>query len=254
MWRSLFRAWPGFVSVFNSKKPKEGPSPLSIPERERFFMKNRVLTKDIYFCKALSVIAEQLPRSEPLCFIDIESFTSLGSICECLQRGGIHEGYRLMFIGGKGVCSRVLEPLVSVYRQCSLSAFKTQITTGRTYSPRYALRHMTHCRSLDMLTWAQKKVLFTLKETVDVNAAANIMCLSPKTLYTYSRQIGEKLNLNSLFQVRLFFFAEFAQERSASPPNIPHRRVEHRAGKRHKKREPSGSRKYSDKNAITCSR
>lgn len=66
-----------------------------------------------------------------------------------------------------------------------------------------------------MLTWAQKKAMFTLKEAVDVNSAASLMRLSPKTLYTYSRQIGEKLNLNSLFQVRQFFFAEFAHKRAA---------------------------------------
>jgi DNA-binding NarL/FixJ family response regulator len=60
-----------------------------------------------------------------------------------------------------------------------------------------------------MLTAQEKRTLFALLDTGDTNAAARQIYLSPKTVYTYTRNIGMKLNLSSILQVRQFIFSEF---------------------------------------------
>ena len=77
------------------------------------------------------------------------------------------------------------------------------------HSPEYALNHISRCRNLCMLSAQEKKTLFALLDTDDTYAAARKIYLSPKTIYTYANNIGHKLNLSSILQVRQFIHAEF---------------------------------------------
>ncbi|HDR2683370.1 TPA: hypothetical protein QCJ52_005042 [Enterobacter ludwigii] len=60
-----------------------------------------------------------------------------------------------------------------------------------------------------MLTIKEKKTIFALLDTDDASAAAKKIHLLPKTIYTYTNNIGQKLNLNSILQVRQFINSEF---------------------------------------------
>ncbi|MEB6115075.1 MULTISPECIES: hypothetical protein [Enterobacter] len=60
-----------------------------------------------------------------------------------------------------------------------------------------------------MLSAQEKKTFFALLDTDDTYTAASKIYLSPKTIYTYTNNIGHKLNLNSILQVRQFIYAEF---------------------------------------------
>ncbi|WP_146050864.1 hypothetical protein [Citrobacter amalonaticus] len=171
-------------------------------------MSNLILTKDVYLFKALSMMLNYVPADRTVCLIDIESFTSLGAIYRRLQRKRLTENHRLIFIGGKDVSSRVLEPLVTIYRKSSFINFRWQLTSGQTYSPEYALAHIAKCINLHMLTLRERKALYALRDTDDIRTAANMISLSPKTIYSYSRKIGEKLNLDSMLHVRQFISSE----------------------------------------------
>lgn len=94
----------------------------------------------------------------------------------------------------------------------SLTEFQKQLTDGRTHSHEYALRHIARCRDLSMLSFQEKRTLFALLDTDDTSEAARKIFLSPKTVYTYASNIGQKLNLSSILQVRQFIFSEFALE------------------------------------------
>ncbi|HCH0659867.1 TPA: hypothetical protein NKO55_004486 [Enterobacter asburiae] len=159
--------------------------------------------------KALSVILLQASPSRKVCIVDIESFRSLGAIYNLLKRKKLSENHQVIFIGGKNVSSRVLEPLVTVYRKSCFFEFRKQLTIGRMHSPEYALYHISRCRNLCMLSTQEKKTLFALLDTEDTYAAARKIYLSPKTIYTYTNNIGHKLNLDSILQVRQFIHAEF---------------------------------------------
>lgn len=63
-----------------------------------------------------------------------------------------------------------------------------------------------------MLSAQEKKTLLALLDTDDTSAAARKIHLSPKTIYTYTNNIGHKLNLNSILQVRQFIYTEFEFE------------------------------------------
>lgn len=63
-----------------------------------------------------------------------------------------------------------------------------------------------------MLSAQERKTLLALRDTDDTYAAARKIYLSPKTIYTYTNNIGHKLNLNSILQVRQFIHAEFELE------------------------------------------
>lgn len=173
------------------------------------FMPHIILTKDVFLNKALSVILQQASPSRKVCVVDIESFRSLGAISNLLKRKKLTEKHEMIFIGGKDVSSRVLEPLVTIYRKSCFMDFRKQLTGGRTYSSEYALNHIARCRSLSMLSEQEKKTLFALLDTDDTVAAARKIYLSPKTVYTYTNNIGQKLNLNSILQVRQFIHSEF---------------------------------------------
>ncbi|MCU3852527.1 hypothetical protein N8W35_05270 [Enterobacter roggenkampii] len=172
-------------------------------------MPHMILTKDVFLNKALSVILQQASPSRKVCIVDIESFRSLGTIYNLLKRKKLTEKHQVMFIGGKDVSSRVLEPLVTIYRKSCFVEFRKQLTSGRMHSPEYALNHISRCRNLCMLSSQEKKTLFALLDTDDTYAAARKIYLSPKTIYTYTNNIGHKLNLNSILQVRQFIHAEF---------------------------------------------
>lgn len=94
-------------------------------------MPHIILTKDVYLKKALSVILQQVPADRKLCIIDIESFRSLGAIFNILKRKLSTDNRQLIFIGGKNVSSRVLEPLVTLYRKSSFIDFRRQLISGR---------------------------------------------------------------------------------------------------------------------------
>lgn len=150
--------------------------------------------------------------SRKVCIVDIESFRSLGAIYNLLKRKRLTEKHQVIFIGGKDVSSRVLEPLVTIYRKSCFIEFRKQLTSGRIHSPEYALNHIARCRNLGMLSDQEKKTIFALLDTDDTSAAARKIYLSPKTIYTYTNNIGHNLNLNSILQVRQFIHNEFEIE------------------------------------------
>lgn len=176
------------------------------------FMPHMILTKDVFLNKALSVILEQVSPARKVCVVDIESFRSLGVIVRLLKRKKITEKHRLIFIGGRNVSSRVLEPLVTIYRKSCFMTFRKQLSDGKTHSLENTLNYIARCRNLSMLTLQEKKTLFALLDTGDTWAAARKIYLSPKTVYTYTNNIGQKLNLRSILQVRQFIHAEFELE------------------------------------------
>lgn len=173
------------------------------------FMPHMILTKDVFLNKALSVILQQASPSRKVCIVDIESFRSLGAIYNLLKRKKLTDKHQVIFIAGKDVSSRVLEPIVTIYRKSCFVEFRRQLISGRMHSPEYVLNHISRCRSLSMLSDQEKKTLFALLDTDDAIAAAKKIHLSPKTIYTYTNNIGQKLNLNSILQVRQFINSEF---------------------------------------------
>ncbi|MEG0870622.1 MAG: hypothetical protein RSG77_26805, partial [Hafnia sp.] len=122
---------------------------------------------------------------------------------------------QLIFIGGKNVSSRVLEPLVTLYRKSSFIDFRRQLISGRTYTLEYALNHIAGCRNLSMLTRKEKKAIFALLDTDDIQTAAVKINLSPKTIYTYTYKIGIKMNLCSILQLRQFIYSEFKLDKES---------------------------------------
>lgn len=178
-------------------------------------MPHMILTKDVFLKKALSVILQQVPADRKVCIIDIESFRSLGAIFNILKRKLSTDNRQLIFIGGKNVSSRVLEPLVTLYRKSSFVEFRRQLIRGRTYSLEYTLNHIADCRNLSMLTLKEKKTIFSLLDTDDTRAAAAKIYLSPKTIYTYTYKIGMKMNLCSILQVRQFIYSEFELDKES---------------------------------------
>ena len=175
-------------------------------------MPHVILTKDSFLNSALSELLQEVPPNRKVCFVDIESYRSLSVIYRRLTRKNLTLSHRLIFIGGKDVSSKVLEPLVTVYRKSSLMEFRRQLIHGRTNRLEYAVNHIARCRSLVMLTAQEKRTLIALLETDDTNAAARRIYLSQKTVYTYTRSIGMKLNLSSILQVRQFIFSEFTED------------------------------------------
>lgn len=121
-------------------------------------MPHMILTKDVFLNKALSVILQQASHSRKVCIVDIESFRSLGAIYNLLKRKRLTEKHQVIFIGGKDVSSRVLEPLVSIYRKSCFMEFRKQLTSGRMHSPEYVLNHIARCRSLSMLSDQEKRL------------------------------------------------------------------------------------------------
>ncbi|MGU3412528.1 LuxR C-terminal-related transcriptional regulator [Enterobacteriaceae bacterium C34A] len=175
-------------------------------------MPHMILTKDVYLNKALSVILQQSSVDRRVCIVDIESFRSLGAILRVLKRKKLTEEQRLIFIGGKDVSSRVLEPLVTINRKSCYTEFRKQITDGRVCSPENTLNYIARFRSLSILSVRERKTLFALIEIYDTKEVAGKIQLSPKSVYGYISNIGKKLNLSSIIQVRQFIFSEFTQD------------------------------------------
>jgi hypothetical protein len=78
----------------------------------------------MFLNKALSVILQQASPGRKVCVVDIESFRSLGAIFNLLKRKKLTEKHEMIFIGGKDVSSRVLEPLVTIYRKSCFMEFR----------------------------------------------------------------------------------------------------------------------------------
>ncbi|WP_148873110.1 hypothetical protein [Serratia marcescens] len=172
-------------------------------------MSHLILTKDIYLYSALSALLLPLSVNRKICIIDIESYRSLRMIYRLLSRDNLINEHRVIFIGGANVSSKVLEPLVTVYRKSGFTEFYRQLTEGRTCSLESSLNHIEKCLNLHMLTRRERRVLYAIRDANDTRAAAKMSYLSTSTFYAYSRRIGEKLNLKSILHVRQFIFSEF---------------------------------------------
>jgi hypothetical protein len=177
-------------------------------------MSHRFLSKDIYLRTALAEITRFLPASKPFCIVDIESFSNLKEIGGAICNEGITEQYRLVFIGGYGVHSRVLKPLVALRRDAPVAEFSAKIKRRGAFTPQSALMYIEKYRQLRVLTRLERLTAYSIMHHADIHLAASFSNLSKGTLYAYSRQIGVKLNLASTLHVRQFLHVEYTEEES----------------------------------------
>jgi hypothetical protein len=172
------------------------------------------LSKDIYLRTALAEITRFLPASKPLCIIDIESFSNLKEISGAIYNQEVTAQHKLVFIGGYGVHSRVLKPLVALSRNASIAEFSAKIRRRGAFSPQSALMYIEKYRQLRMLTRLERLTAYSIMHHADIHLAASFSNLSKGTLYAYSRQIGVKLNLASTLHVKQFLHVEYTEEES----------------------------------------
>ena len=177
-------------------------------------MSHLVLSDDIFLCRAITEIFNSVLSNRRLCIIDIKSYKSLGDLTTAIEDSVASDNYHFIFIGGNCINSKVLEPLVTVNRRSGYTEFRRQIESGHKHTLEHVKKYIEKRRSLKMLTRRERRTAYALRNTKDVISAARAVHQSPKTVYTRSQHIGEKLNLRSTLQVKIFLSTELTKEES----------------------------------------
>ncbi|MBB1202050.1 hypothetical protein EGM70_17365 [Enterobacteriaceae bacterium 89] len=212
--RSRFRAsWVSASDseVLNNEEPA-GSFFYDVLADENLAMSHFILSDDIFLSTAVANIIRRIPVNRPLCIIDIASFSSLRDINNAMNKTGVTEQYRFIFIGGSCVLSKVLKPLVTLGRNASLAEFSAKVKNRKASTLLTVLMHFDRYRRLRMLTPLQRLTVYGLMHHADIALAASFIRISQKTVYSCTRQIGIKLNLSSTLHVKQFLYAEFTEE------------------------------------------
>ncbi|MFP2238518.1 hypothetical protein ACLEX4_08270 [Pseudescherichia vulneris] len=171
-----------------------------------------VLSGDILFSRGVEALASMNEQDNAqLCIIDIESFSSLREVKYRILNE-LTTDYRLLFIKGRDMLSKVLSPLVSIPRWASVTEYSRHISEGKGYTLEQALTVVTNYRELRTLTALEIRAVCALRGQNSIPAVSPFLHCSTKAAYQRVTTIARKMNLGYGTQFQYFLHREYTLE------------------------------------------
>ncbi|HFS5794058.1 TPA: hypothetical protein ACH1J3_004850 [Citrobacter werkmanii] len=166
---------------------------------------------------ALNVMMYELIPKKPCCFIDVDSFNSLGEITRAMYDANASKNHMFFLLTGKNICSEVLSDMSAFRLNNPFSAKESfreflrniKIYQGKTYTE--VITRINSCRNLSMLTLREQQQFRLFAKYQSLKPISDLLNLSLKTLYSRERTIARKLGLSG--SVRLRYFIQTQEER-----------------------------------------
>lgn len=169
-----------------------------------------VLTQNYYMDFALNLMMHKLMPKRSCCFIDVDSFNSLGEITRAMYDANVSNDHAFFLLTGKNVCSEVLSDM-SAFRLNNPFSMKDpfrellkniKTSQGKTYTE--VIARINAYRNLSMLTIREQQQFRLFAQYQSLKSISDLLNLSPKTLYSRERTIARKLGLSGSVQLRYF--------------------------------------------------
>lgn len=159
---------------------------------------------------ALNLIMQEVMPRKFCCFVDVDSFNSLGDITRAMYDKNASNDHVFFFLTGKNVCSEVLSDM-SVFRLNNPFSEKEpfreflrniSIVQGKTYTE--VIARLNTYRNLSMLTIREQQQFRLFAKYQSLKSISILLNLSPKTLYSRERTMARKLGISGSVQLRYF--------------------------------------------------
>lgn len=165
-------------------------------------------TKNNFLRIAFSALYDELCTSENICIIDLTSFFSLKELQQALKENLKLINCRVILLGGKNICSKILYPLrahslnssVNILKKSMLGGYKLSVVIGR----------INECRMLKKLTKGERLLAQALCWDISVKNIAKALGVSEKIVYSQTSNAAMKLNLTTGREFIFFIHREFS--------------------------------------------
>lgn len=174
-------------------------------------MSNYIFTGNVYFRLAVTSLLEERSDSRLYCIMDIDSFSSLSEMYRTILTHDLTDAHRVVFIGGNGICSKILESITALKRASTVDDFRLALGRRKFFSIEKATSKIGSYRQLKGLNRPERLTAYALRCTDDIYQASFLVRRSPKTIYHYSRSIGNKFNLRTTLQLKKYLEAEYTK-------------------------------------------
>lgn len=167
-------------------------------------MSDLILTKNAFLKKGIESLNPAFRSREGIIFIDLDSFHSLNDILGALREEQVTIDRNVCLIGSGCIKFKILNALEPLALNESLNQIKTVYSTRRSHKVSELVTYIDSIKHLSMLTNKERQCLLAFQKGGGVNVASVRMNLAEKTMYTVLRNIGNKINLATLLQIREF--------------------------------------------------
>lgn len=173
-------------------------------------MYQKIITHNIFLKAALQNIFNELHQNSNYYIIDLDSPISLNEIIQHTTLSNLMN-CRLFLCGSKGVYSELFSCFSVINLDDPIIKIRDKIIYSQTLSPKDIERYIQSVRTLEHLTYCQKK-LCLLDRMHRLKTAPTIVNLNTSSIYRNIWQAAIKLNFNTLINFRLFIKNEYSNE------------------------------------------
>lgn len=167
-------------------------------------MSDLILTKNVFLKKGIESLNPAFRSNEGVIFIDLDSFQSLNDILNALNNERVTLDRNVCVIGSCCIKFKILNAFSPIALNESLKQIITVFSTRRLYKASELATYIDSIERLSMLTNKERQCLLAFQKEGEVNVASVRMNLAEKTMYTVLRNVGNKINLATLLQLREF--------------------------------------------------
>lgn len=163
-----------------------------------------VITNNSYLRISLDAFIKNSELKKNVCIIDIDSYTSICSIYNILKINKDSESYSHYLIKGDRVNSFVLSSATLIRKNDSFQTLLNKISRYPGHCYNDVLNILSTYISLSILSDQERLIFHQLKIENEIRQIAINLNLPIKSVYRSISSIGKKLNLTSIFSIRIF--------------------------------------------------
>ncbi|MDH6631307.1 UNVERIFIED_ORG: hypothetical protein M2355_000598 [Lelliottia amnigena] len=167
-------------------------------------MSDLILTKNIFLKKGMDSLSPAFQSKVRLIIIDLDSFQSLNDIINALRNERITIDLNVCLLGSGCIKFKMLNAFCPIALNKPLSQIKAAFSTRRFHKVSELVSYIYSLERLSMLTNRERQCLLAFQKGGEINVASARMNLAEKTMYTVLRNVGNKINLATLLQIREF--------------------------------------------------
>ena len=168
-----------------------------------------VLTNNSYLRIGIKELMRNSNLVDDVIVLDLDSFNSLYELIGELEVLRLPKNKRLTYVGSKSIIFRLMDKLNPIPVSESLLRIKNDISAIKLSTFKELKEMVNQYHQLSLLTVRERQCLHALCQEENILRSAKLTNMTEKTFYTMVRNVTSKLNLQGLFQLRVFLSKEF---------------------------------------------
>lgn len=172
-------------------------------------MKHLVISDNTYIKISLDYLLERDTFDFNICIVDLNSCKSLEHLKSVLSLAGVDRSYRILFLFGRGVYSKLLSKFVGVKLTSNLSQIYRVIKSRPLHTYDEINAYISMVKKLNCF---HPKEIFCISMfvVIGMNETCNLSKLSSKVIYRVVLNSANKLNFSRSMSLAYFMRTEFS--------------------------------------------